>query len=85
MSDHETAPPSTNRDRDDGEVRNWMLPLADQEFRVPDPGQVRLPEDGVPWSDRLFVLTRWFRRAAMGLTVLSAVIVLIRWSAALLR
>lgn len=73
------------RNRDDAEVRNWMLPLEQQELRVPDAGRVRLPEDAPEWSGRLFLLTRWFRRIARVLTVLAAVILAVRWGMVLLR
>lgn len=68
------------RDRDDTEVRNWMLPLTQQDFRVPDPSRIRLPEDAVEWSGRLFLLTRWFRRVTFWLTCLAVVIVLFNWT-----
>jgi hypothetical protein len=85
MKGDEGVPPMHGRDRDDTEVRNWMLPLEQQEFRVPDAGRVRLPEDAPEWSGRLFVLTRWFRRIATVLTVLAAVILAVRWGMVLLR
>jgi hypothetical protein len=41
-----------------------MLPLALQDFKVPDTSRISLPEVPVEWSGRLFVLTGWFRRLA---------------------
>jgi hypothetical protein len=68
------------RDRDEAEIRNWMLPLEQQDFRVPDPSRISLPEDTVEWSGRLFLLTRWFRRVAFWLTCLSVGVVLVSWA-----
>lgn len=65
------------RDRDETEIRNWMLPLEQQDFRVPDPSRISLPEDTVEWSGRLFLLTRWFRRVAIWITYLAVGIVLV--------
>ena len=80
MRGSKSPQPVPIRDRDDAEVRNWMLPLERQDFRVPDPSRIRLPEDTVEWSGRLFVLTRWFRRVAVWLTCLAVSIVLVSWA-----
>lgn len=82
-----TSPSPTQqpqRDRDEAEIRNWMLPLEQQDFRVPDPSRISLPEDTVEWSGRLFLLTRWFRRVAIWITYLAVGIVLVRWTVWLL-
>lgn len=68
------------RDRDEAEIRNWMLPLAQQDFRVPDPSRISLPEDTVEWSGRLFLLTRWFRRVAVWLGGVSVAICVVSWA-----
>ena len=78
-----TQPPQA-RDRDEAEIRNWMLPLEQQDFRVPDPSRISLPKDTVEWSGRLFLLTRWFRRVAIWITYLAVGIVLVSWSVWLL-
>ena len=80
MSPSNSPQQVASRDRDDTDVRNWMLPLEQQEFRVPDPSRISLPEDEVQWSGRLFLLTRWFRRVAFWLTCLSVGVVLVSWA-----
>ncbi len=80
MNESNSPPQLPIRDRDEAEVRNWMLPLKQQEFRVPDPSRISLPEDTVEWSGRLFLLTRWFRRVALWITCLAVVIMLVSWA-----
>ena len=84
MSASKSSQQASLHDRDEAEVRNWMLPLEHQEFRVPDPSRISLPEDTVEWSGRLFLLTRWFRRVAIWITYLAVGIVLVRWTVWLL-
>ncbi len=80
MSASNSPPQLPIRDREEAELRNWMLPLKHQEFRVPDASRIGLPEDIVEWSGRLFLLTRWFRRVALWLTCLAVGIVLVSWA-----
>jgi|GEM_PF-2254679 len=82
-----TSPRPTQQpqsDRDEAEIRNWMLPLKQQEFRVPDPSDISLPEDPVDWAKRLFLLEKWFRSVAKWMACLAFGIMLFYWTVRLL-
>lgn len=76
---------SSDRERDDAELRNWMLPLGKQDFRVPSVDQFRIPDGPVAWSGRLFTLTRWFNRIASYVVVIALLVLAGRWVFFLLR
>ena len=76
--------PASMRPAEETEVRNWMLPLEEQEFRVPSAERFTLPRERVEWSGRLFTMSRWFRRVAIGIVVLTVLVTAVRWMMAML-